>query len=122
MPAHAQDGPQRLSFEPDRFFLSRTRGYGVVRDRRGRFVEGCQIDTQGRWDHATGGMHFDETFTYDDGRTDSLSWSFAPDPQGRMVASEAGLAGAVVGWRDGADYRLRFKRGDPRLIQGLRLT
>ena len=107
MPAHAQDGPQRLSFEPDRFFLSRTRGYGVVRDRRGRFVEGCQIDTQGRWDHATGGMHFDETFTYDDGR---------------MVASEAGLAGAVVGWRDGADYRLRFKRGDPRLIQGLRLT
>lgn len=122
MPASAPPGPERRPFEPDRFFLDRTYGRGVVRDFTGRLIEGCVIDTYGRWDHTIGAMHFDEVFTYDDGRTDTLNWTFAPDPQGRMVASEASLAAPVSGWSDGADYRLRFKRADPRLPPALRLT
>lgn len=122
MPASAHLGHERHPFEPDRFFLDRTRGHGVVRDFTGRLIEGCAIDTLGRWDHAIGAMHFDEVFTYDDGRVDTLNWTFAPDPQGRMVASEASVAAPVNGWNDGADYRLRFKRADPRLPPALRLT
>ena len=122
MPATAPSGSERYRFQPDRFFLDRTRGRGVVRDFTGRLVEGCVIETHGRWDHAIGAMHFAEVFSYDDGRVDTLNWTFAPDPQGRMVASEASLAAPVVGWSEGGDYRLRFKRGDARLPVGLRLT
>ncbi len=126
MPASASSESERHhlqpGFQPDRFFLDRTWGRGVVRDFTGRLIEGCAIETHGRWDHALGAMHFDEVFTYDDGRVDTLNWTFAPDPQGRMVASEASLAAPVTGWSEGGDYRLRFKRADARLPAGLRLT
>jgi len=122
MPASARPGPERHSFQPDRFFLDRTRGRGVVRDFTGRLIESCLIETHGRWDHAIGAMHFDEVFTYDDGRLDTLNWTFAPDPQGRMIASEASVAAPVAGWSEADAYRLRFKRADPRLPAQLRLT
>lgn len=122
MPGSASSGPGRHPFQPDRFFLNRTRGRGVVRDFAGRLIESCAIETLGRWDHALGAVHFDEIFTYDGGRVDTLNWTFAPDPQGRMVASEASLAAPVVGWNEGADYRLRFMRAEARLPAGLRVT
>jgi hypothetical protein len=122
MIAEPPEQPPRTLFVPDRFFLSRTRGRGLVRDFTGRLIETCAIDTEGRWDHAIGALHFDEVFTYDSGRADTLNWTFAPDPQGRMAASEASVAGLVRGWSEGADYRLRFRRADPGQPGGPRLT
>jgi hypothetical protein len=44
-----------------------------------------------------------------------LRWTFGPDAQGRMSASEATITDPVRGWTRGADYYLRFKRrGGPR--------
>lgn len=103
------------AFEPDHFFLSRTEGRGLVRDFTGRLIDRCAIATEGAWDHDYGALHFNETFTYESGEVDTLRWTFAPDAQGRMSASEASVTAAVAGWRDGADYRLRFRRrGGPR--------
>jgi hypothetical protein len=110
------------AFVPDRFFLARTRGRGLVRDFTGRLIDTCAIATEGRWDHAVGALRFDEVFSYDDGRVDTLSWAFSPDPQGRMVASEPSVAGLLRGWPDGADYRLRFKRADPTQPKAPKLT
>lgn len=103
-------------FVPDHFFLARTEGRGIVRDLSGRLMDACSISTEGRWDHDYGALKFDETYVYDsDGATDVLRWTFAPDTQGRMSASEAGVKDRVRGWTDGPDYRLRFKRkGGPR--------
>jgi hypothetical protein len=106
----------RLVFLPDHFFLSPTRGRGVVRDFTGRLIDRCTIETAGRWDHNFGALHFDEAYSYDSGRIDVLNWAFAPDAQGRMSASEATIASPVRGWSEGGDYRLRFKRhGEPPL-------
>ena len=108
--------PGKRRFEPDRFFLGKTHGGGLVRDLAGKLVDRCEITTQGWWDHQFGAMHFDETFVYGLGRTDILNWTFRPDPQGRMNASEPTTAGEVRGWTDGEDYRLRFRRrGEPPL-------
>jgi hypothetical protein len=108
--AAVANGTSRPVFEPDRFFLSRTTGHGVVRDLGGRLIGRCAITTLGVWDHDYGALHFDETFVYEDGRTDILNWTFAPDAQGRMSASEPSITAPVRGWADGEDYRLRFKR------------
>lgn len=104
------------AFQPDHFFLARTEGRGIVRDLTGRLIDRCAIATVGRWDHDYGALRFDETYVYDtDGATDVLKWTFGPDAQGRMSASEAGIKERVRGWADGPDYRLRFKRrGGPR--------
>ena len=122
MPEPALAGPNRPPFAPDHFFLDRTYGRGVVRDFTGRLIDECRITTEGRWDHAIGGLYFDEVFTYDTGRVDTLNWKFSPDPQGRMVASELSLAEPVTGWTEGADYRLRFRRADPSQPRLPRLT
>jgi hypothetical protein len=108
--------PGKRPFEPDRFFLGVTHGNGLVRDLSGRLIDRCEITTQGWWNHQFGAMHFDETFVYETGRTDILNWTFRPDPQARMIASEPTTAGPVQGWLDGEDYRLRFRRrGEPPL-------
>ena len=99
-----------LAFRPDHFFLAPTRGGGVVRDPFGRIIDRCEVTTEGRWDHNRGALNFDETFTYENGRTDTLSWTFGPDPQGRLSATEAGVTSKVRGWADGQDYRVKFKR------------
>ncbi len=104
------------AFQPDHFFLARTEGRGIVRDLSGRLIDRCAITTHGRWDHDYGALRFDETYVYDtDGAVDTLHWTFAPDAQGRMSASEASITAPVRGWAEGPDYRLRFKRkGGPR--------
>lgn len=99
-----------LAFRPDHFFLAPTSGQGVVRDGLGRVIDRCKVTTQGRWDHNRGALHFDETFTYQNGRVETLHWTFGPDAQGRMAASEASVTSPVRGWPEGQDYRLRFKR------------
>jgi Protein of unknown function (DUF3833) len=103
-------GEDELSFRPDHFFLAPTAGRGVVRDRFGRTIDRCDIATEGRWDHNHGALHFDETYTYQNGRAETLNWAFSPNAQGRMTATEASVSSPVRGWRDGQDYRLQFKR------------
>lgn len=116
------DRADHLRFEPDRFFLAPTMGCGVVRDRAGRLIDRCVIETHGRWDHAAGAMHFDETYAFTDGRVDVLNWTFQPDPQGRMNGSEASIAAPVRGWCDGAEYCLRFRRPGPSPFDQASLT
>ncbi len=116
-------GTLRSTFKPDHFFLSRTEGNGVVRDLTGRVIDRCVITTEGSWNHDHGALSFDEVYSYESGQTDQLSWTFAPDAQGRMSASEATIATPVRGWTEGGDYRLRFKRrGGPRAPGNLALT
>ena len=109
------DGTPLTAFQPDLFFLSRTEGRGLVRDLTGKLIDRCTITTLGVWEHDYGALRFDETFVYDSGVRDTLNWTFAPDAQGRMSASEANVTGPVQGWIRGLDYHLRFKRrGGPR--------
>ena len=109
MTSLAAPSEDTLAFRPDHFFLAPTRGSGVVRDRFGRIIDRCEITTEGRWDHNHGALKFDEIFAYENGRSDTLNWTFGADPQGRLSATEASVA-SLRGWSDGQDYRLTFKR------------
>jgi hypothetical protein len=110
-----------LVFRPDIFFLGPTQGWGLVRDGFGRLIDRCAIATEGRWDHNFGALHFDESFTYDSGHVETLNWSFAPDPQGRMSAAEPSVLGRPRAWYEGRDYRLQFRRLGPPPVEKARL-
>ena len=97
-------------FEPERFFSRPTKGRGLVQDFYGRVVDRCEVTTRGWWDHRVGAMLFDETLAFDDGRTESQNWTFRPDPQGTVTATEPTNAGPGRAWADGESYRMRFRR------------
>lgn len=97
-------------FRPETFFVGRTRGGGVVRDPFGRIIRRCAIVTDGSRREAYGAIHFDETFTYDDGEVDVWRWAMTPGRDGRYMAAEAQAGAGIAGRSDGEDYVLSFRR------------
>lgn len=81
-----------------------------MRDPFGRVVRRCAIVTSGAPHAAYGAIHFDETFTYDDGEVDVWRWALTCGADGRYVAAEAAAGSGIVGARAGDDYVLSFRR------------
>lgn len=109
--------PER--FAPETFFIGRSIGAGDVRAPGGKLLKRCLIETEGRQAPGQSGMHFDETYSFDDGSTDVLHWMLSgsePD----LRASEPSIIGEARTRLDGPSWRIRFKRlGGP---MGLSLT
>ncbi|MHB8529681.1 MAG: DUF3833 family protein [Caulobacteraceae bacterium] len=99
-----------LVFRPETFFLGRTEGAGIVRDLFGRVQRRCEIFTVGSNHDAYDAIHFDETFTYDDGQTEVWRWAMTVGPDGRYMAAEAVAGSGITGRRAGDDYILAFHR------------
>jgi len=97
-------------FRPETFFLGRTEGSGIVRDPFGRVTRRCAIVTVGVAHAGYEAIHFDETFTYDDGEVDVWRWAMTVGPEGQYVAAEAVAGSGIVGRRVGDDYALSFHR------------
>lgn len=96
-------------FRPERFFVGRTRGWGIVRSIDGK-QRRCEVTTEGCLDETYHSLHFDEIFAFDDGQVDEWRWAMTRGRNGRYVAAEA-LAGAgIVGRHEGSDYVLAFRR------------
>ena len=97
-------------FRPEVFFLGRTEGAGVVRDSLGRVMRRCEVVTEGAAHDAYDAIHFDETFTYDDGEVDIWRWAMTRGADDQYVAAEATAGSRIVGRRIGDDYALSFQR------------
>jgi hypothetical protein len=97
-------------FRPEVFFLGRTEGSGVVCDPFGRVARRCAIVTSGAPHAAYGAIHFDETFTYDDGEVDVWRWAITCGADGQYVAAEAAAGTGIAGQRQGDDYVFSFRR------------
>lgn len=100
--------------------LGRTEGWGVVRDAFGRLRRRCRISTEGRWSDAYGAIHFDETYSYDDGEIDVWRWAMAPAGDGRYVGAEASVGSGISGQIVGGEYVIAFNRSLPRRPDWLR--
>jgi len=97
-------------FRPEVFFLGRTEGAGIVRDPLGRVTRRCEIITEGSSHPAYEAIHFDETFTYDDGEVDVWRWAMTRGADDQYLAAEATAGSRIVGRRIGDDYALSFHR------------
>ena len=96
-------------FRPELFFMGETRGAGVVPLPFGR-TQRCSIWTRGWDDEASGAMHFDEVFRFDDGRVDTLHWALEGTGDGRLSASEVSVVGEPRSTLQGPYWRIRFRR------------
>ena len=111
LPAEAKDAPPADGvFRPEVFFLGRTEGGGVVRNALGRIIRRCVISTQGEYSPTYGAIHFDETFTYDNGEVDIWRWAMTPGRDGRYVAAEATVGSGIAAETRGLDCHLTFRR------------
>ncbi|HUZ14179.1 MAG TPA: DUF3833 family protein [Caulobacteraceae bacterium] len=99
-----------LVFRPEVFFLGRTEGAGVLRDAFGRVLRRCSIVTDGVFSPAYGALHFDETYSYEDGEVDVWRWAMTAGADGRYMAAEALAGTGIVGERRGGDYLVSFRR------------
>jgi hypothetical protein len=99
-----------VRFRPEVFFLGRTEGAGVVRNPLGAVVRRCAIVTEGSLHEAYDAIHFDETFTYEDGEIDVWRWAMTCSGGDEYLAAEAKAGSRIVGRRAGDDYVLSFQR------------
>ncbi len=109
MDARPSNGGE-LAFRPEVFFLGRTEGAAVVRDMFGRVQRRCQVVTEGARHGGYSAVHFDETFTYDDGQVDVWRWALTVGSDGRYIAAEALAGSGMTGHRAGEDYVIAFNR------------
>ena len=97
-------------FRPEIFFVGRTEGAGAVRNALGRITRRCAISTDGEYSPTYGAIHYDQLFTYDDGRIDTWRWVMTPGRDGRYVAAEAAVGSGIAGEIRGMDCWFVFRR------------
>lgn len=97
---------QHLLFRPDTFFLKPWRGWGVVRDARGRSVDQFTCHGQGRT--GTRSATTSMTFEFKSGQTQTVDWDIVSDDEGHYYARDlkSGLEGR--GRPIGKDFRWVF--------------
>lgn len=99
-----------MTFRPERFFLGRTQGAGVVRDAFSRIQRRCRVATIGTPHAAYGAIEVTETMTFDDGKVEVWRWVISGGGQGGYVAAEASAGSGFISEPAGEDLVFAFAR------------
>jgi len=59
----------------EQFFDGRLKGWGIVQDRRGRPQRRVTVEAEGVWDRSSKILALKESWTFDDGQVDRLTWT-----------------------------------------------
>lgn len=62
-------------FLPEKFFVGRLEGWAVVESLVGGLMKRASISAHGELDADTDTVVFTETYTFDDGHSDTLRWT-----------------------------------------------
>lgn len=98
-------GPVRL-FRPDTFFLKAWKGWGVVRDGRGRTVERYTAQGEGRTGSRSAASAM--TLTFEDGRTQQFETDILSDADGHYYARDLKTGVEARGAYRGEDFHWVF--------------
>jgi hypothetical protein len=80
----ASAGAAAPDFAFERYFLGRTRGWGVLQDRGGGMLRRFTVDMEGVRD-ADGALKLTETIDFDDGERMNREWTVRPSGAGRFT-------------------------------------
>ena len=103
-------GPE---FKPEDFFNGSLVGWGVMEAPLGGLQKRYTVKAQGRWDAVERVVHFTETWTFDDGFMDTLTWTIRPLGDGKYSGSEPRLDGEAEGDQAGFAFHWRYTRETP---------
>lgn len=98
---------------PEEFLSGDLEGWGVVERVTGGLQQRFTVKAHGSWDDAAGVLNFVETWTFDDGRQDTLSWRIERRATGQYAGAEPRLEGEAEGEAAGCAFHWRYTRDTP---------
>jgi len=97
--------PSRL-FRPDAFFLKPWRGWGVVRDARGRTVD--RFTAEGRGRASSRSAAAEQVFTFESGLVNTVEWDILSDADDHYYARDLKSGLEARGSAAGDDFCWSF--------------
>lgn len=98
---------------PEEYLAHELQGWGIVERLTGGLQQRFTVKARGDWDEALRVLNFTETWTFDDGRTDTLAWRISPRDDGRYVGHETRIEGQAEGQQAGCAFHWRYSRDTP---------
>jgi hypothetical protein len=100
-------------FLPEEFFVGKLDGWAVFESLIGGLQKRATISAVGEWDIVAQSVAFTETYTFDDGHSDTLRWMIRKDDEGSYSGSETLLEGRAVGEQAGCAFHWKYTRDVP---------
>lgn len=95
-------------------FVSGTlRGWGVTIGRLGGFQNRFTIDARGHFDATANVLTLKEDYFFDDGHSDTLSWTILKRSESRYEGRETLIDGVAEGDQAGSAFRWQYSRDVP---------
>ena len=100
-------------FLPEQFFVGRLEGWAVVESLVGGLLKRASISAHGELDADTDTVVLTETYTFDDGHSDTLRWTIHKLGEGRYTGHENRLEGEAAGEQAGCAFHWKYTRDTP---------
>lgn len=100
-------------FLPEEFFVGKLEGWAVVESLTGGLQKRATIVGEGTLDAMTGSVEFVETYTFDDGHSDTLRWTIRKSAPGKYSGIENRLEGDAEGEQAGCAFHWKYTRNTP---------
>jgi hypothetical protein len=100
-------------FLPEAFFVGRLKGWAVFESLIGGLQKRASIAAIGTMEEETETVLFTETYTFDDGHSDTLHWTIRKIRPGRYTGHENRLEGEATGEQAGCAFHWRYTRDTP---------
>lgn len=97
----------------EEFFSGTLRGYGMTIGRLGGFQNRFTIDARGRFDATANVLTLTEDYFFDDGHSDTLSWTILKREANRYEGRETLIDGVAEGEQAGCAFRWQYARDVP---------
>lgn len=98
---------------PEQFLTGTLRGWGVVESILGGLQKRFVVRARGDWEEATQILSFIETWTFDNGRSDTLYWKIIKRGIGHYSGSERRIDGEAKGEQMGCAFHWTYSRDTP---------
>lgn len=98
---------------PEEYLAHELEGWGIVERLTGGLQQRFTVKAHGEWDSMARVLNFEETWTFDDGRQDTLTWRISPRGTGEYVGDEPRLDGHAEGKQAGCAFHWRYSRDTP---------
>lgn len=100
-------------YRPEEFLVGQLEGWGILERLTGPLQNRFTVTAQGTREAAWQSLRFVETWTFDDGHVDTLSWTITKTAEGAYTGDEPNLVGAAKGDAAGCAYHWRYTRDTP---------
>ena len=100
-------------FLPEEFLNGHLEGWGVLESVIGSLQKRFTVAAQGEWKPEQKVVSFVETWTFDDGRTDTLNWRINKLANGRYSGTETRIDGEANGEQAGCAFHWTYTRDTP---------